>query len=75
MVLTFDDNRLPMSAENILGLLLEEFLAEQLADYGWFCGWGEVIRHVDRLLIRSLAIALGDRRWTADTDRVDAALK
>jgi hypothetical protein len=27
------------------------------------------------LLIRSLAIALGDRRWTADTDRVDVALK
>jgi SinI restriction endonuclease len=40
-------HRLSMSAENILGLLLEEFLAEQLADYGWFCGWGEVIRHVD----------------------------
>lgn len=40
-------HRLSMSAENILGLLLEEFLAEQLADYGWFCGWGGVIRHVD----------------------------
>lgn len=40
-------HRLSMSAENIQGLLLEEFLAEQLADYGWFCCWGEVIRHVD----------------------------
>lgn len=40
-------HRLSMSAENILGLLLEEFLAEQLADYGWYCGWGEAIRHVD----------------------------
>jgi hypothetical protein len=40
-------HRISMSAENILGLLLEEFLAEQLADYGWFCGWGDVIRHVD----------------------------
>jgi hypothetical protein len=40
-------HRLSMSAENILGLLLEEFLAEQLADYGWFCGWGGVIRYVD----------------------------
>jgi SinI restriction endonuclease len=40
-------HRLAMSAENIQGLLLEEFLAEQLADYGWFCGWGDVIRHVD----------------------------
>ncbi len=36
-----------MSAENILGLLLEEFLAEKLAQYGWFCCWGECVRHVD----------------------------
>lgn len=40
-------HRLSMSAENIQGLLLEEFLAEQLADYGWYCCWGESIRHVD----------------------------
>ncbi|MBW4659166.1 MAG: SinI family restriction endonuclease [Drouetiella hepatica Uher 2000/2452] len=40
-------HRLSMSAENIQGLLLEEFLAEQLADFGWFCCWGEVLRHVD----------------------------
>lgn len=40
-------HRLSMSAENIQGLLLEEFLAEQLADYGWHCCWGESLRHVD----------------------------
>ncbi len=40
-------HRLSMSAENILGLLLEEFLAEQLSDYGWHCCWGETLRHVD----------------------------
>lgn len=40
-------HRLSMSAENIQGLLLEEFLAEQLADYGWHCCWGESVRHVD----------------------------
>jgi SinI restriction endonuclease len=40
-------HRLSMSAENIQGLLLEEFLAEQLTDYGWYCCWGESIRHVD----------------------------
>ena len=40
-------HRLSMSAENILGLLLEDFLAEKLAQYGWFCCWGESIRHVD----------------------------
>ncbi len=40
-------HRLSMSAENILGLLLEEFLAEKLTHYGWYCCWGDVIRHVD----------------------------
>lgn len=40
-------HRISMSAENILGLLLEEFLAQQLIDYGWHCCWGEVIRYVD----------------------------
>ncbi|MGB3403974.1 MAG: SinI family restriction endonuclease [Microcoleaceae cyanobacterium] len=40
-------HRLSMSAENILGLLLEEFLAEKLTDYGWYCCWGDVVRHVD----------------------------
>jgi hypothetical protein len=40
-------HRLSMSAENIQGLLLEEFLAEQLAKYGWCCCWGESVRHVD----------------------------
>ncbi|NJL39331.1 MAG: SinI family restriction endonuclease [Leptolyngbyaceae cyanobacterium RM2_2_4] len=40
-------HRLSMSAENIQGLLLEEFLAEQLGEYGWYCCWGESVRHVD----------------------------
>ncbi len=40
-------HRLSMSAENILGLLLEEYLAEVLAEFGWHCCWGEVVRHVD----------------------------
>lgn len=40
-------HRLSMSAENILGLLLEEFLSEKLANYGWHCCWGECVRHVD----------------------------
>jgi hypothetical protein len=40
-------HRLSMSAENIQGLLLEEFLAEQLDEYGWHCCWGESVRHVD----------------------------
>ncbi len=40
-------HRLAMSAENILGLLLEEFLFEKLSKYGWALAWGETISHVD----------------------------
>ena len=40
-------HRLSMSAENIQGILLEEFLANQLLEYGWHYCWGESIRHVD----------------------------
>jgi hypothetical protein len=40
-------HRLAMSAENILGLLLEEYLAIQLAPAKWHCCWGETLRSVD----------------------------
>jgi hypothetical protein len=40
-------HRLSMSAENIQGLLLEEYLAENLLAYGWHCAWGETIKKVD----------------------------
>lgn len=40
-------HRLGMSAENILGLLLEEFLFEKLSPAGWVMAWGETVKHVD----------------------------
>lgn len=40
-------HRLGMSAENILGLLLEEYLATRLREYGWHCAWGETVKSVD----------------------------
>lgn len=40
-------HRLAMSAENILGLLLEEFLFEKLSSAGWAMAWGETVRAVD----------------------------
>jgi hypothetical protein len=40
-------HRLSMSAENILGLLLEEYLADKLIQFDWHCAWGETIRSVD----------------------------
>ena len=36
-----------MSAENILGILLEEFLFEKLSPAGWAMAWGETVKHVD----------------------------
>ena len=40
-------HRLCMSAENILGLLLEEYLAEKLSSYGWHCAWGATMDKID----------------------------
>ena len=42
-----DSHRLSMSAENILGLLLEEYLSEKLEKYGWYCAWGETMNKID----------------------------
>ncbi|MEH6637904.1 MAG: SinI family restriction endonuclease [Porticoccaceae bacterium] len=40
-------HRLGMSAENILGLILEEYLADNLEPHGWRCAWGETVKSVD----------------------------
>jgi len=40
-------HRLSMSAENILGLLLEEYIANGLKLFRWHCCWGETMRSVD----------------------------
>lgn len=40
-------HRLDMAAENINGVLLEEFLAQELLEFGWHCAWGESVKAVD----------------------------
>lgn len=40
-------HRLSMSAENILGLILEEYLSNNLIQSGWHCAWGETVKSVD----------------------------
>lgn len=40
-------HRLGMSAENILGLMLEEYLSINLQRHGWHCAWGETVKSVD----------------------------
>lgn len=42
-----DAHRLSMSAENILGHLLEEYLALKLRPHGWYCAWGATVSNVD----------------------------
>ena len=41
------DHRLGMAAENILGSLLEEYISIHVQDHGWYCCWGNTVRHVD----------------------------
>jgi hypothetical protein len=36
-----------MSAENIAGSLLEEYVAEHLLKYKWHCCWGETMKSID----------------------------
>lgn len=40
-------HRLAMSAENITGALLEEYIAMKLKNYNWHCCWGETMRSID----------------------------
>jgi len=42
-----DAHRLSMSAENLLGGLLEEYLADRLLTNKWYCAWGKTITSVD----------------------------
>jgi hypothetical protein len=40
-------HRLAMSAENITGSLLEEYIATVLINYDWHCCWGETMKSID----------------------------
>jgi len=40
-------HRLSMAAENILGLILEEFIHNKVIGHGWACCWGNCITSVD----------------------------
>ncbi|MGB0835550.1 MAG: SinI family restriction endonuclease [Psychrobium sp.] len=40
-------HRLGMSAENIFGTILEEYLSVRLAPHNWYCAWGSVLKAVD----------------------------
>ena len=54
-------HRLSMSAENILGLILEEYLADNLEDAGWYCAWGETVKSVDFVNINGRLLQVKNR--------------
>lgn len=54
-------HRLGMSAENILGLLLEEYLATRLIAYNWHCAWGETVKSVDFVNARGNLLQIKNR--------------
>lgn len=54
-------HRLGMSAENILGLLLEEYLAIRLAPHSWHCAWGETVKSVDFVHERGRLLQIKNR--------------
>ncbi|PLS67519.1 MAG: hypothetical protein CV045_13160 [Cyanobacteria bacterium M5B4] len=64
-----------MSAENILGLLLEEFLAEKLADYGWYCCWGESVQHVDFCNVDGSLLQVKNRSNTENSSSSKVRIK
>lgn len=42
-----EHHRMAMRHENLVGPLLEEYLAVRLGKLGWLCAWGSTIQHVD----------------------------
>jgi hypothetical protein len=40
-------HRISMSAENIAGYFLEEYISVILLKYGWHCCWGETMKSID----------------------------
>ena len=42
-----EGHRVAMTAENILGYMLEEYIHENVLQFGWTCCWGSVLRSID----------------------------
>jgi len=62
-----DAHRLSMSAENLLGLLLEEFIADTLQAKGWHCCWGKTIKSVDFCTDKGLLLQVKNRSNTENS--------
>lgn len=56
-----EHHRQGMAAENILGALLEEYIAESVAPHGWHCCWGNALRAVDFCSMRGQLLQIKNR--------------
>ena len=63
-------HRLGMAAENILGLLLEEYIAKNVAAKGWFCCWGNAVRSIDFISNRGELLQIKNRSNSENSSSV-----
>lgn len=50
-----------MSAENLIGKLLEEFIEKRIAQRGWTYCWGSVVRNVDFIGPRNVLLQVKNK--------------
>ncbi|CAK2585666.1 Type II restriction enzyme [Vibrio crassostreae] len=62
-----DAHRLAMASENILGVLLEEYLDSKLSSYGWHCAWGSTIKAVDFVSNEGVLLQVKSRNNTENS--------
>ena len=60
-------HRLSMSAENILGLILEEYIHDNVLKYGWSCCWGNCIKSVDFCSSKNMLLQVKNRSNTENS--------
>ncbi|MDX2063286.1 MAG: SinI family restriction endonuclease [Bacteroidia bacterium] len=67
-------HRLLMKAENILGLLLEEYIYTRLKAHGWVCCWGNSLVSIDFITHRNMALQVknSDNSENSSSDKVRA---
>ena len=54
-------HRISMSAENILGSILEEYIHSKIVKFNWSCCWGNAIKAVDACSIEGKLLQIKNR--------------
>jgi hypothetical protein len=54
-------HRVAMSAENILGLMLEEYIHLNVLEFGWTCCWGNVMKSIDFVSSKGVLLQVKNR--------------